>query len=160
MGMPYSADEIFQMAEQIERNGAEFYRLAAKTAGSADARDLLNRLAKMEDNHIELFAQLRKQLPEEAARPTVFDPYGEAALYLRAAADTHVFNVHKDIKEVLAGSESVKEIIDLAIRFEKDSIAFFLGMQDAAPEELGREKIGILIQQEKQHVLELNAMLQ
>ena len=30
MVIPFSADEVFEMAEQIERNGAKFYRAAAK----------------------------------------------------------------------------------------------------------------------------------
>ena len=37
-GFDFSADEIFEMAQQIERNGAQFYRKAAsgaKTEGSA-----------------------------------------------------------------------------------------------------------------------------
>ncbi len=157
MSLPFSADEVYQMAEQIERNGADFYRQAAKIAGSADARELLGSLAKMEDTHIELFSQLRKELPEKAAKPTVFDPYGEAALYLRAAADSHVFNVKKDIRQILSGHETTEEIIDLALRFEKDSIAFFLGMRDAVPEELGKDKIDTLIEQEKKHILDLQS---
>jgi len=30
MPIPFNADEVFEMAEQIERNGARFYRAAAE----------------------------------------------------------------------------------------------------------------------------------
>ena len=30
MGLDFNADEVFEIAEQIERNGAEFYRTAAE----------------------------------------------------------------------------------------------------------------------------------
>ena len=34
MGVTFNADEVFEMAEQIERNGAKFYRAAAVDADS------------------------------------------------------------------------------------------------------------------------------
>ena len=159
MGIPYSADEIFEMAEQIERNGAKFYRKAAETAQRAEAREHFSQLAKMEDGHEALFASIRAQLPAEAAQPSIFDPYGESALYLQAAADTHIFNVHKDITQILTGKETPTEVLMIAISFEKDTIAFFLGMRDAVPESLGKKDMEELIKQEMGHVSELTAQM-
>jgi len=159
MSIPYSADEIFEMAEQIERNGAKFYRKAAEMSTSADARELMSNLAKMEDGHEAFFASLRKQLSAEAAQPSIFDPYGEASLYLRAAADTHVFNVRKDISEILTGKESLEQILSIAIGFEKDTIVFFLAMRESVPERMGKREMEILIEEEMKHVSDLSAQL-
>ena len=159
MSIPYSADEIFEMAEQIERNGAKFYRKAAEMSTSADARELMSNLAKMEDGHEAFFASLRKQLSAEAAQPSIFDPYGEASLYLQAAADTHVFNVRKDISEILTGKESLEQILNIAIGFEKDTIVFFLAMRESVPERMGKREMEILIEEEMKHVSDLSAQL-
>ena len=45
MSMPFNADEVFEMAEQIERNGGKFYRAAAKKFPEV-SKLLLNLAAK------------------------------------------------------------------------------------------------------------------
>ena len=91
MGYDFNVDEIFEMAEQVERNGAKFYRGAAENMDDADAKTLLNEFAVMEDEHEKTFAALRAELKDTDKQSTVFDPEGESALYLRALADTRVF---------------------------------------------------------------------
>ena len=59
MIMLFNADEVFEMAEQIERNGAKFYRRAAEGAGDPHERDLLNELADWEETHQRVFAAIR-----------------------------------------------------------------------------------------------------
>ena len=96
MGYEFSADEILEMAERIEKNGAEFYRKAAKGVDEPSSKKLLIGVAEMEDEHEKTFATLRRELSEKERVSTVFDPEGETALYLRSVADTHVF-FKKDI---------------------------------------------------------------
>ena len=84
MGYDFNADEIFEMAEQIERNGASFYRKAAESIDDPAGKKLLLDFAAMEDEHEKTFAALRKDLSEKDKAATTFDPEGEAALYLRA----------------------------------------------------------------------------
>ena len=52
MSITFNADEIFEMAEQIERNGAKFYREAAENASDADVKEMLLSMAAMEDGHV------------------------------------------------------------------------------------------------------------
>ncbi len=63
----FSADEIFEIAEQIERNGANFYRKAAESA-EGDNRNLLLRLAKMEDDHEKIFATMRAEFAKAGGK--------------------------------------------------------------------------------------------
>ena len=42
MGISFNADEVFEMAEAMERNGAKFYRKAAENATDAEIKRLLN----------------------------------------------------------------------------------------------------------------------
>ena len=41
MSYDFSADDIFEMAEQMERNGAKFYRTAAENAADTSAKEFL-----------------------------------------------------------------------------------------------------------------------
>ena len=100
MGMPFNADEVFEMAEQIERNGARFYSDAAKKFPQVGG--LFNDLAEMEVKHEKTFAGMRKGLSGTQAEPLVFDPDGEAQMYLQVMADDHVFDPNADLMEQLA----------------------------------------------------------
>jgi len=151
MSINFSADEIFEMAEQIERNGAKFYCRAAEGSFEEDYKQKLLELAKMEIEHEKTFAAMRTQLSGKEMEPTVFDPYGELALYLQVMADGYVFDVNADPSESLAG-KSVEEILKTAVGLEKDSIVFYLGIKDMVPERLGRDKIDKIIREEMGHV--------
>ncbi|MBR9980790.1 MAG: ferritin family protein [Desulfatitalea sp.] len=142
----FNADDIFEIALQLERNGAKFYRTAAEAVKDEPARKFLLELAAMEDDHEKTFARMRDQLQAQEKGSTVFDPDGEAVHYLRALADTRVFF------EKAINTASMEEILKDAITAEKDSIVFYLGMREAVPESLGRERLDAVIKEEMGHI--------
>ncbi len=146
MSYEFNAEEIFTMAEQIERNGAKFYREAAENVSGSEAKELLLGLAGMEDEHEKTFQIMRSQLTQKEKEVTVFDPAGEAAQYLQALADTRVFF------EKAIDLSSMEEILKAAIVAEKDSIAFYLGMKDVVSEKHGKQRIEAIIQEEMHHI--------
>jgi rubrerythrin len=157
MGMPFNADEIFEMAEQIERNGAKFYRAAAGKF-SALKQTLLD-LAAMEDEHLETFKAMRAELSTAEQQPLVFDPDGEAQMYLSVMADGHVFIVQDDPAELLAGKDKAEDVLKLAIGMEKDSIAFYVGLKEGVSRKAGKDKIDTIIREEMSHITILNKKL-
>ena len=150
MGMPFNADEVFEMAEQIERNGAKFYRAAAEKFPQIG--DLLLDLASMEDKHEETFAAMRAELSGTEAEPIVFDPNGEAQMYLQVMADDHIFNPQADPVEQLAGKESPEDVLKMAIGVERDSVAFYVGLKEAVSRRAGKDKVEDIIKEEISHV--------
>ncbi len=153
MGYDFSADEVFQMAIQMEKNGAAFYRKAADNAGDEENKKFLLELADMEVDHEKTFSELRQQLTEKEKASTVFDPEGEAAMYLKALVDTRVF-FEKEIDVT-----SMRDILMAAIGAEKDSIVFYLGMKDAVPDDLGKSRLDAIIKEEMGHVRLLSRKL-
>jgi len=159
MSITFNAFEIFEMAEQIERNGVKFYRKAAQGVSDSQMRQILEELADMEAEHEETFADMRKQLLEEARTERVFDPENEMALYLQAMASGHVFDLRQDPSEQLKGTESIEEILKMAIDAEKDSIIFYLGLKDFVPVKAGKDKVEAIIKEEMGHIAVLNRRL-
>ena len=153
MSYDFSADDIFAMAEQIERNGAKFYRTAAENITEPKAKELLTGLAGMEDEHEKTFASIRVKLSEKEKTATVFDPQNESALYLRSLADARVF-FEKEID-----LSSMREILKAAVEAEKDSIVFYLGMKDLVADKLGKDKIETIIKEEMRHIRILSTEL-
>lgn len=149
----FNADEIFEMAVQIEVNGAKFYRKAAEGVSDADAKKFLLELAAMEDDHEGTFKKMKGELTEEMKKSKVFDPENESVLYLKSLADTRVFYE----KEV--DTSSLKEILKAAITAEKDSIVFYLGMKDLVSPQFGQTKIDDIIKEEMSHIRLLSKKL-
>ena len=153
MSYDFNADDVFEMAQQMERNGGKFYRTAADSTADTANKEFLLGLAAMEDQHELTFKAMRAELSEKEKASTVFDPQGEAALYLRALADTRVF-FEKEIDVT-----SLKEILKSAIEAEKDSIVFYLGMKEAVPENLGQGRLDHIIKEEMGHIKLLSKKL-
>ena len=153
MSYDFNADDIFEMAEQMERNGATFYRKAAEGDIDPANKEFLLGLAEMEVAHEKTFKAMRTELAAQEKAATVFDPQGEAALYLRALADTQVF-FEKDIDIT-----SMRGILKSAIEAEKDSIVFYLGMKEAVPAELGKNRLDGIIKEEMGHITLLSKEL-
>ena len=149
----FNADEIFEIAEQIERNGASFYRISAESIADPAEKKLLLDLAAMEDEHEKIFADLRAGLSEKEKFTTLFDPEGETALYLRALADIRVFFEKK------IDMSSMEEILKEAILAEKDSIVFYLGMKEMVPVNSGKTKIDAIIKEEMAHIKLLSSKI-
>jgi rubrerythrin len=156
MSRPPTADEIFEIAEQIERNGSRFYRRASQGFTDSRARDLLLDLAIAEDEHEKVFAAMRGELLQQEREPRTPDPYGEAILYVRGMADGALFDVKADPSERLTGKETLEEILRTAIGLEKDSIVFYLGIKGIVPERLGKQRIDDIIKEEMGHIAALS----
>ena len=142
----FNANDILQMAEQIERNGAAFYRECAGNVADSTAVELLEKLSAMDDDHENTIASIRTELSAREKERTTFDPDGEAVLYLKALADTKVF-FEKSID-----TSNMEDILKSAIIAEKDSIVFYLGMKELVPADLGTTRVDAIIKEEMAHI--------
>ena len=159
MAITFNADEIFEMAEQIERKAAQFYREAAGKTADANVQKLFNDFAVMEDGHCEIFQEMRKSLSPDEKESSTFDPNSEAILYLQAMADGHGTEGKKGRGEKLTGKESVKEIFEIAIAAEKDSVVFYTGIKEMVNSTAGKDKVKAIIVEEMGHLAILKQQL-
>lgn len=147
--MIFNADEVLKIAEQIERNGIAFYETAAERF-DGDAKRTLLRFADMERTHEQVFAAMRKELPDEGYK--AIDPEGESGRYLAAFADGQIFAPKADSSTLLAPGKTERDILEIAIGLEKDSVVFYVAIKDAVPDTLGEDKIDWIIQEEMAHI--------
>ena len=163
MGYAFNADEIFELACQLEKNGAEFYRRMSENVKEGSLRKMLLDLASMEQAHEKVFEIMRKDVTSQEQEQTVFDPEGETALYLKAMADIHVFDKSADkgfsLPEDLSEKAKITKIFRAAIDREWASISFYTGIKEFVPEALGKTKIDDVIKEEMRHVTLLSKNL-
>lgn len=146
MAYDFNADDVFEMAEQMESNGAKFYRAAADSIDNEAFKKLLNHLADMEIAHQNLFKSLREELSEKEKAATVFDPNEESTLYLQSLVNSRVSFEHE------YDGDSIESILKGAIKSENDTIVFYKGIKEAVPEGLGKNQIDKIIKEEIAHV--------
>lgn len=158
MSTIYNIQEVFELAQQIERNGSAFYRAAARVHGDEKARTLLQSLAVMEDQHDLLFARLAETVAAKQGQ-TAYDPEDEALAYLQVAARSHIFTTQRDPQNLVNEAKSIQDVLRVALQVEKDTVALFSGLRDAMPENWGRADVSLIIDEEKRHVVMLSAAL-
>ena len=155
--LQFSAEELFIVAEQIEKNGAAFYRKAARA--NADAASMLNDLASMEDEHYRTFAELHRRIGERAKELLAADPDNEVVMFAQAFANENVFDVRNNPALLLKGDESLQKVFTIAIGIEKESVVFYTGMKEMVPLNAGRDKVELILKEEMKHIALLSNKL-
>ena len=148
----FNVDEIFEIAAQIERNGADFYRQAsARFSNNNEIQKVLNELAVCEDNHEKIFlAILHTTLNKEGVK--VEDDLTRQ--YLDTLAGQFIFNNETSTGSLIANM-SKDEIFDTAILKEKDSILFYVGLKNTLSSEDDKKAIDLIIEEEQKHLVDL-----
>ncbi len=157
----FNIDEVFEMAEQIERNGVAFYNKAAEMFPEYTKKSIFLKLAEMEKEHEKRFHQMRLDLAKKERELSQFlDPQGEAAAYLRAMVSGKVFDPKLDPTTRFNHVRSLSEVLRIAIDVEKDSIIFYLGLKEMIPQGLGKDKVDLIVREEMSHVTILSNLLE
>ena len=120
-----------------------------------EVQKLFAELAQEEIKHKEKFTTLKGQLPASTGAGAVFDPNHELDLYLKMMADQHVFISSDGVEAQLDRIKNGTDALKMAVEFEKDSVIFFLTMQDATEEAQGKAFIGSLVKEEQEHLRRL-----
>jgi rubrerythrin len=155
----FNAAEVFDIAIKIEENGKRFYDRGREIVKDPEVQKLFAELSLEETKHKEKFATLKGQLPASAASGAVFDPNHELDLYIKMMADQHVFISTESVDAQLDQIKGAGDALRMAVDFEKDSVIFFLTMQDATEGAKGKELIGSLVKEEQEHLRRLSLEL-
>ena len=158
MTVTFNAFEVFEIAEQIERNGANFYIRAAELFEDPDICQMFLRLAEWEKEHEQFFAQMKQQLSEQNLQKNT----SEAEDLLpdpRVMAGLAVFGMRSDPAEELRGRQEKTDIIRRAVEKEKDSVVFYHGLKEFVPAGADKAKIDDIIKEEMRHIVILDQSL-
>ncbi|MEN6384850.1 MAG: ferritin family protein [Phycisphaerales bacterium] len=159
MTVNYTALEIFEIAEQIERNGAKFYSDAAAAAKNKETAKLFSTMAEMEENHKAIFAEMLNNYKENND-VNIFDPDNEAIYYMKAMALNSGWEGKAGPDLTFKGNESPAEILETALKAEKNSIDFYLGIKEMVKSAADKQKVEHIIKEEMSHVVYLQKCLE
>lgn len=140
--------DVFDLACQIERRGAEFYADAAERADDPKAAQLLRQLVAMEKDHEETFLHMKQSVSDQTP--------AEAGDYLQAfSQDALVADLKEGPSSRMEGGEDIHLVVRTAIGMENDSILFYLGVKELLEPGNARRQVDRIIAQEMEHATSL-----
>lgn len=150
---------IFNMAEVVdigiekEKQRRDFYREVADTTGEPELKELFQKLADWEEEHVLKFQSIRDRIDQ--VEPVESYP-GEETEYMNALVADQLY---RDIspRELALTLKTPAEAIEKGIDFEKDAILFFRSLGIFLPLS-GRQIIDELVREEKEHLVCLSRL--
>ncbi len=152
----FNATEVFRIAMEIKDRCVAFYEKAQGVIQDSEVKQLFGALAREETEHKARIENLKARVPAGGWTPAVSDPEQELDLYIKMMADQHVLSSTDELDAQLAQVKSARDALRLALQLEKDSVIFFLGMQEATCEGKDRDLLALLIKEEQDHVRRLS----
>lgn len=132
-----TANELIEMATQIERSARSFYTCASKCAGEAPANELLARLAASREGHELRIGSLTERLVA-SGEDVLACRYGDAALCFKmnqmamCASELASETQCRPVAPV-----ALSDIMRMAASFERDSLAFYEHFERLLPTKIG-----------------------
>ena len=158
MTVAFNAIEVFEIAEQIERNGAKFYRKAAELFNESAICTMFIELADWEKKHEQIFNDMGKKLVkpnEKTTAPRLEKKHLDPKLMSCLA----VFGSGSEPVHKLKSIEKIADVLKTAIAKEKDSITFYEGLKDFVSTREDKNKVDDIIGEEMHHIKILNQAL-
>lgn len=152
--------DILKMAEQIEQDGIDFYRMAAAKSDDSALRDLFTQLAGWEARHKEALAEMKRDLLEQLDMKMRFDEARYVTSNPQVLQALASNAIKGDPEEELSQVESKVDVLELALKRETQAIHFFRSLVDYLRDLPAKKKIKAILEEEKKHVNILTQSIQ
>ncbi len=142
--------EVLQMAIEMERHAARFYRKAAGMYHDPRLSKLFSELAQWEKGHVQIFTDMKDRFSGPAWESGRLDLDRVSAEQL--GAPSAVFQEKSEPAKELTGAETRADVLRLALQKERYTIGYYTSLTEFA---LGADNIKVIrsiIQEEQRHV--------
>jgi rubrerythrin len=149
----FTFGDIKNIAVQIERNGEDSYLKASKVSTDPKITEILLWMAEQEQKHANWFTNLKSSKPLTTEQIEM-EAVGQTLLQDMVKGNDFLLD-----EKNLERSKSVKEVLDISISFEKDTILFYQFLLDFLDDEEDQEQLQLIITEEQSHITQLEQML-
>ena len=158
MLLPFSAEEILQIAIEAERQGAAFYERLADSAQDERVKEECRRLVAFEREHEKTFRHLLGQRDVQRALDSLqpsqlSDEYRE---YFSALVHSNMLPDEEAARQLAEEAASEADAVNIALQMEKNTILFYQELQNLLGQEAG--VLQTVLDEERSHVYELNEL--
>jgi rubrerythrin len=142
----FSANEILDMAIELEKNGERVYRDAIEKVSNPELITLLEWMADEEVKHANWFAELKLKLDQKSVNP--FMEKMSRELFNDLLGDKNF--ILKDID--FSSVSEIDDLIAIFIEFEKDSVRFYEVLEPFIEDPVSLESLQKIIDEENHHI--------
>jgi rubrerythrin len=147
----FDVAEIVRIAVEDETSGVAFYEQVAQNSSNPDLKNTFANLAGQERYHKKRFETMLESLGARAPRE---EYAGEYADYLRTLTEGRAFPDAQAAQRMANQCAGDAEAIDLACRFERDTLILMNEMKGLLPEE-DLVIVNEIIREEQSHLVAL-----
>lgn len=160
MDINFTANEAFELAQQIELRVEAFYLQAAAQTADAISRELFQGLAAMEHLHAQVFEAMQS-VPESVTwRIPAFSGQREVEVDLwPALAGGMLENINVELPRFFAQRRTSEDILRGAMDFERDTLVFFYGIRQMMATPADQKRLDDIMKEEMGHLLTLGSQL-
>jgi rubrerythrin len=155
MDTKFSVFEILEIAEQVDKRGAQFYVKSADLFEGQSLQDFYYGLAETKVKQQKMWAKMRKEFSEKTGEFGVFDPDNYVLSHPEVMAGLTWVGNHGNSRKHLTGKETEEDIVRDTIHRENAVITFFQGLKDFARDPASIDTVEKIIQVENRQVLSL-----
>ncbi len=142
----FTRREIIDLAIQIEKNGEAIYQNALQFVSNPSVHKLLQKLADEEVQHAKWFSELKEKILEATNDPQLEEI---SKSILSGILGNQVFSLKDaDISKI----KHMKDLLDLAIEFERDTILFYEMLRSLIEDGGTLSDLDKIIEEENKHV--------
>ena len=158
MLLPFSAEEILEIAIETERQGAAFYERLATSAQDERVKEECRRLVTFEREHEKTFRRLLGQRDVQQALDSLqpsqlSDEYRE---YFSALVHSNMLPDEEAARRLAEEAASEADAVNIALQMEKNTILFYQELQNLLGQKAG--VLQTILDEERSHVYELNEL--
>jgi rubrerythrin len=142
----FTTTDILEIAVQIEANGEQTYRKAAREAADPSLAGQLAALADDEQKHRVWFADLKDKLAVQTLDP-------EAAALGREMFSSILGEKAFSLDEAdLSRLPDMRALLEISAELERDTIAFYEMLEPFMEDEQARQDLKVVIEEERKHL--------
>ncbi|MBN1817787.1 MAG: hypothetical protein JW828_10530 [Sedimentisphaerales bacterium] len=145
-----SAMELFEIAEQVQTDAAEFYEEAA--AGYPHLSNLFYELARRERLLHDRYTQLKDEFVKTKKPGKIMDDS-----VCRGIAALNVFAGKSDAEADFESAHSKQDVLDIILRKERDMMHYLMGLDNFLRDPTAKTILNRIIQEKKRHVAALQS---
>ncbi len=162
-----SADQVLEIAEQMERNAVRFYRKAAGTCDDVRVCRLFVDLARWERQHVRVFTEMRERLSDsvKAVQAGLNREPGRCVIDATGGPVVKpplplVFGDRESPPDEALGRWTKAEVLRMAIQKEKNTVSYFNNLKEFIVDRRDVQVIHAIIDEEERHMKLLTQSLE
>ena len=148
----FTVSDIRNIAIQIESNGEETYRTAARLTDDLRVSSVLARMADDEARHARWFERIQSTRPLTAEQKEM-EQIGRVLLQDMIKGNAFLLQA-----DALTGAETVQEVLVQAQGFEADTVLFYEFLLGFIDEEETKDALAQIIVEERSHLANLQGL--